>query len=456
MSRVVLPSVLSRNSAVRLGELPVEGGLKIRYQTADLGSFERLSRLEGESDEATLRSLARLFRVNILPAHPDIGALALFRDGGENPFPIQTEIGLIYEPACRARYWAERLYLEGELEIVPEGLVCKSARYRDYFESLHSRGMVMVMRQNENSPRFLSVYPRMGLLRSGSRGQIVFNSHFFQMEFSDCDTPWDLLGNPFGLLTLGRETFLPPLFDRDALVLDRRGSLSIVPRSLRAQAAMIGSEVYRHGLNCEFYARPEMARTPIQGGTDLVVAGGRLLGSSSGGGVEIPEGGFVIHISGPFSAGSLDVSYPNEKEDRFAVQVGPAMVVNGKKAEGFTAPMYSKEGVPFPPTVYPLDWAKGRAARIGIGSCKGRPTAIWVAGPDKSGDRWSCDSAGASLSEFADICEGLGFDNAVNLDGGGSAQLCLDGMRCFHVSDRDPLSGDEAERPVPLALAAPF
>jgi hypothetical protein len=457
MSRAAIPSLISQTSArIQFRELSVENGLKIRYQAVEFRSLEELSCFQRHSDEATLYSLARLFRMNILPAHPEIGTLVLFRNVGLPPFPANTERGYLIDPACRARYWIERLYLEGDLELSPEGLFCKRPEYRDYFETLRSRGMIQIIRQNDNPPRFLSVYPHMGLIRDGSEGRIVFNSHFFQMEFSDCETCWDSVGNPFGLLILGGEIRLPPMFGREALLVDADGRVSIQTRSIKDQPVMIGTEVYRPGQNCEFYARPDMAKTPAQPGIDLVIVGKRLLGCVAGGDTDIPEGGFVIHIPGSSPPDDFTLSYPNWRGERFAVQVGPAMIIGGEKSKGFHAPMYMNSGVPFPPTVYPLDWDHGRAARMAIGVRNRKPSVVWVAGPDKNSDLWERDSAGASLAEFAEICEDLGFDDAVNLDGGGSAQICLDGMRCFHVSDRDPISGDEAERPVPLALSVPF
>ena len=457
MSRAAIPLLISQPSArIQFREMTVENGLKIKYQIVELRSLEELSCFQGHSNEATMCSLSRLFRVNILPSHPEIGTLVLFRNVGLPPFPAKTEIGYLIDPACRARYWIERLYLEGDLELSPEGLFCKRPEYRDYFETLRSRGMIIIIHQNDNPPRFLSVYPHMGLIRDNSKGQIVFNSHIFQMEFSDCETCWDSVGNPFGLLILGGEIQLPPMFDREALIVDANGNISIQTRSIKDQPVMIGTKVYHHGQNCEFYSRPDIARTPSQPGIDLVIVGKRLLGFVAGGDTEIPEGGFIIHISGSSPPDDLMLSYPNKQGERFAIQVGPAMIIGGEKLRKFHAPMYMSSGVPFPPTVYPSDWDHGRAARMAIGVRSGKPSVVWAAGPDKTSDLWERDSAGASLAEFAEICEDLEFDDAVNLDGGGSAQICLDGMRCFHVSDRDPISGEEAERPIPLALSLPF
>ena len=60
-------------------------------------------------------------------------------------------------------------------------------------------------------------------------------------------------------------------------------------------------------------------------------------------------------------------------------------------------------------------------------------------------------SRGASLSDMAGICLDCGMVNAVNLDGGGSAQILLGKRRLLEISDRKA-DGSQSERPVPNAL----
>ena len=119
---------------------------------------------------------------------------------------------------------------------------------------------------------------------------------------------------------------------------------------------------------------------------------------------------------------------------------------------GFSA-FWNGDGPVFPPSVYPLDWEKGRAARLGLGSRDRKPLIVWVEGAKKHSYRRGVDSCGASLAEFAQICVELGVENFVSLDGGGSAQICIDNGRLLRLSDRYPHSGKDAERPVPFGLA---
>ena len=77
---------------------------------------------------------------------------------------------------------------------------------------------------------------------------------------------------------------------------------------------------------------------------------------------------------------------------------------------------------------------------------------LWAEGAAKFGYVPGTGSCGASLTEMAAICADVGMVNAVNLDGGGSAQILLGNQRTLEISDRHAEDHSEAERPVPLAL----
>jgi len=100
-----------------------------------------------------------------------------------------------------------------------------------------------------------------------------------------------------------------------------------------------------------------------------------------------------------------------------------------------------------------MDYKKARAARIALGAdAEAKPVLFWAEGKGKVKYTPGEDSVGASLSEMADIAEDLNLRNAVNLDGGGSAQILLDGERSLHISDRNVEDNSDAERLVPLGL----
>ena len=51
------------------------------------------------------------------------------------------------------------------------------------------------------------------------------------------------------------------------------------------------------------------------------------------------------------------------------------------------------------------------------------------------------------MKELGAIARDIGLYNAVNLDGGGSAQILLNNKRALKVSGREPLTGMDIERP---------
>ena len=126
-----------------------------------------------------------------------------------------------------------------------------------------------------------------------------------------------------------------------------------------------------------------------------------------------------------------------------------------RKTEYFKSPFYNIKrlwSTSYPPSLYPLDYCKDRAPRIAIGcDYTGRPVLVWAEGAGKLRYTPGVDSCGASLSEMANICQNIGLKNALNLDGGGSAQILINNRRSLLISDRNP-DDSEAERAVPVGL----
>ena len=103
--------------------------------------------------------------------------------------------------------------------------------------------------------------------------------------------------------------------------------------------------------------------------------------------------------------------------------------------------------------MYPLNYRKDRAPRIILGADKEeRPLLLWFEGAAKIGHQAGTDSCGATLLEAAEIAAQLGVHNGIQLDGGGSAEIPLHDERKLLLSDRDPVTLQERERPIPLGL----
>ena len=171
----------------------------------------------------------------------------------------------------------------------------------------------------------------------------------------------------------------------------------------------------------------------------------------------VPASGFVLRLEGKCQISPGDrVIYHGLEDVAFSIQVGNSIVRDGIKTERFLSRFYNirhLEPVPYPPSLYPMNFRTGRAARIALGADQnGKPMLLWAEGAGKLKYTPGKDSCGASLAEMAEICTQVGMVNAVNLDGGGSGQILLKNKRSLLISDRREEDNSEWERPVPLAL----
>ena len=188
-----------------------------------------------------------------------------------------------------------------------------------------------------------------------------------------------------------------------------------------------------------------------------MIIGDHIAAIKKGGRTTIPSGGFVLHINEEnIKLKDTRVSYEGLQEYKFGIQVGNSVMIDGKMTDHFISPFYhlTRPWIPaYPPSMYPLNFKKSRAPRIVLGSDdSSRPVILWFEGAGKHGHDPSKESLGVSLYEVGTICEELGLKNAVNLDGGGSAQILVNGKRSLKISDRDAKTFEETERPVALGL----
>jgi exopolysaccharide biosynthesis protein len=102
------------------------------------------------------------------------------------------------------------------------------------------------------------------------------------------------------------------------------------------------------------------------------------------------------------------------------------------------------------PTEYPTDVGDTRAARIGIGAdVNGDIVIVAMSGSSKGIARPGIDSVGATLLELADQLHREGAVDAINLDGGGSTQVFVEGGLYNSPGDRRGRQGVTYERMVP-------
>lgn len=294
---------------------------------------------------------------------------------------------------------------------------------------------------------------------SGKVDCLRVNSSFFIMDPIDCATVYDQIGAVIGLCVKDGVVLNPPMYDREALLVSQDGRVSIRNMSIRELDIEINGKCYRSGENTTIYSRPEKKKVGA-GAYKCVIVGTKVMAVSKGS-VEIPASGFVMTVkaedtkTGAIKPGD-EVIYRGLEHIQFGIQVGNSVIREGVKTQGFISRFYNiyhLEPVPFPPSLYPMDYEKARAARIALGADQyGKPMLFWAEGAAKFGYVPGEGSCGASLSEMADIAADLGMVHGVNLDGGGSAQILLNGERSLMISDRKKEDHSEAERLIPLGL----
>lgn len=425
-----------------------------RIQLVKLDNWEELELRNLTYSGGALDSFARILRQYLIPACPWIfGNLVLFHipRGLEIPFPARTRYGTVGDDLTAAA-----AVLKQGVKMVKGKPKFAGDDVRRFWETLESRDCIRQVKGKLPTTQFIPVGNAPGFLSETENAALKVNASFFIMDPIDCATVFDHVGTCLGLMVKDGCITNPPLYRREALLVRNDGSVTIEEPDVCDMDMEIGGISYRHGKNARVYTRPERSRTPRNSGKQLVIVGCRVAAVAEKGSIPIPASGFVLCPQGECGAKAGDaVIYHGFEDVAFGIQVGNSIIRDGVKTEHFRSRFYNirhLEPVPFPPSLYPMDFRGGRAARIALGSDEnGKPLILWAEGAPKLGYVPGHHSRGASLSDMADICAELGMENAVNLDGGGSAQILLNNYRALEISDRNP-DFSQSERPVPNVL----
>ena len=425
-----------------------------RLQTVRLPDWESLEFLRPRPAEDPLPGFSRIYRQFLVPSAPWIfGQMALLRVPEGLEIPVDG--GMSADPE-------ERLFMAADLLREGVRLVRGRPRFRTeearmLWEKLESAGALETVCGRLPFTKMVPVSDQTGLLsESEPEALMKVNASFFIMDPFDCATPYDSVGTPFGLCMKDGEVLSPPMYEREALLADRNGRVSIGRPSIRDLTLEIGGKTFRAGENGEILTRSSCSRTAAGSGPEAVIVGRKVRALNLVGGLEVPASGSVLRSPDLYGISVGDeVVYHGMENVLFGIQVGSSLLRDGVRSGSFLSPFYNirkLQRTPFPPSLYPLNYEKDRAARIALGADKdGRPMLLWAEGAPKIGAQKGQTSCGASLSEMEEYCQDAGMVNAVNLDGGGSAQILLNGRRALELSDRKE-DGSEMERAVPLGL----
>ncbi len=431
-----------------------ENGEIVNVQSVCFDSFSELNFFRPQYSGKSLEQIYRLYHDFIARKYAWIlGNVVMFHlpEELEIPFENQSdEYDTIYDPLALVA-----LNFRRHIQMKRGKLVFDDRKTEEFYFQLERCGALKTVRGSRNYLAFLPVSHKLGYLTSGFEAEIKVNSSFFVMDLLDCATVFDHVGNPIGLSIKDGKVLSVPLFDREVLYVDKSGNVYIRRMSLNDITVIIDDKEYCHDGRALFYSLPQFSRTP-EGGYDVIIVDNEVVAVKSGGNSEVPASGFVMKLPQEISIRNRKVSYGDMDDVAFAIQVGNSAVVNGVKTERFIS-KFGNYLNPFsnsyPPSMYPLNYRKDRAPRIVLGADNdNKPVILWFEGAGKFGYQAGLDSCGASLSEVAEICQRLGLRNAVNLDGGGSAQILVDNQRSLKLSDRDPDDFSEQERAIAVGL----
>ena len=318
------------------------------------------------------------------------------------------------------------------------------------------------------------------------RPRIAFNTAFFLLEHNDFFSFHSALGEPYGLFVQDGGIQRPPLYQRGTIFQRANGQWQTGMFSLEdvSIALPTGSRAFALNDQAEVTAYTRLygiasqgrvlGRTPIESGrVELTIIDQRIVGWKAGGGLEIPQNGFILSFAqgvlAPDALGTLRarpvVSYRFMREEHQdivqALQVGPLLVQGGQSVitptrlaeEEFWVDRLGDDGrveIGVVPTEFPDDVDRTRAGRVGLGvDREGRLVVVGVPGVEREAKHLESDSHGVTLAELADLLSDAGAVEAVNLDGGGSTQVFFLGGLATVAGGRLGLTGVHYERMVP-------
>ena len=425
-----------------------------RVQLVRPEDWSELEFFRPEPAEGAFDSFYHIYKEFLVPAQPwAFGNLVLFRLPAGFQLPqalMRRYAGRVTDPLTVAT-----LALRQGVTIRGETVRFQDAATRRLWNMLVDADCLRTIQGRLPITSILPVGDRAGFLTvSEPEARLKANASFFIMDPFDCATGYDQIGTPFGLLVKDGVVQQPPLFDREALLVGQDGSVKIDSPSLEHLRVKIGETIYTHGENARFYSRPEWARTPPVRHA-LVIIGTQVV-AVCGGSTPVPASGFVLCPKEECKVTPGDpVTYQGMEDIRFGIQVGNSILRDGVQTQTFLSKFYNIRGlqpVPYPPSLYPLDFDNARAARMVLGADKdGKPMLLWAEGAAKVGNVPGWDSCGATMADMVRICQELGMENAIHLDGGGSAQILLKNRRSLYISDRNE-DFTQSERPIPLGL----
>ena len=316
---------------------------------------------------------------------------------------------------------------------------------------------------------------------------LLVNASYFLFLASELTAPWDAYGDPLGLVARAGIIEMPPQLKRASLIKDDAGhqldQLGFADVEIQLpDGAIIAAHPF--GKPAAASSDPKAFAlfhgsvggcTPASAGSfDVAYLGRHALAGKKGGEMPIPRAGCVVRFAdagyGRDMASAGPLTYRLGTDPIEAVQAGPQIVREGQSPRGhgnifkeegmIDHPDLPDGGVPVSPYDWAADWDATRAARLGAGLSKEGDLFFCAVEGSSSFYRNTANATGATLDDLSRLMIEQGAQEAIHLDGGGSAQVFGTGGGAL-ITGYDVHHGlterrAQYDRPLPLALRLSF
>jgi exopolysaccharide biosynthesis protein len=247
-------------------------------------------------------------------------------------------------------------------------------------------------------------------------------------------------GKPLGTLLIDKELVATPIYDRTALIIteDQRAFIDNIMIDCYFRTArqvrfnITGVNQGRNGSSIVLYTPAWGGKTGTDNsGIELVLSGSVVkeirLGNSP-----IPQDGYVLSVCGPASQFINENIKVGDQLDVHIKIVPYTCQLNSILHLISGGPRLVKQGVVYVSKQeerFRSDIARGRAARTAVGITRdGKLLLVTVDGlPRSKENRSDRSSIGLTLEDLAELMISLGAVEAMNLDGGSSTAMWIDG-----------------------------
>jgi len=336
-----------------------------------------------------------------------------------------------------------------------------------FIRKLQRRGSVALSGEAARLPTPIGSMGSLRQLASLRPEPFLLNTPFFLLDPRELDAPQAALGDVAGMLASGGRILNPPTVPRATLLRDASGWRIAILSIDDLALTLAGGVTFRPGeAGVSWRYRGDGAPGPHPSALDLVVQGHTVTALHPKGGAVVPHGAVLLAFESAPSASLLrelqrapNVRWglPNHPTVHRAIGAGPLLIHEGRLVitkDSLPTERFFTLGSPDPtaPLVFPADHHSTRAGRIGVGvNAAGELLVVSVEGRSRLGAADSSPPSGATLLELAELLLAAGAKSAMNLDGGGSAQMFRGGGAIHSSSDRRGQAGVQFDRPVPLA-----